>query len=195
MSKLYKSISIRRKDILYDVNFISWKTAKCRIEDAEARAEAQTDDEGAVWFERMLETAVNHLKANLRWCIYGSTGTIVNNAIKQRVVTYGEKDYPEVEQDYSLFSDDATALESPTEIKLPIEEYVLRFALPSNWRGNFDALANYVHRYIVDYILFEWFKITLPDEAPKYLASSEDWENKIINEARSEDVTNVFFRL
>ena len=119
MNKQYKSVIVKRKDVLYDVNFISWKTAKCRIAEAEARAEAQTDDEGRIWFERMLATAVDHLKAKLRWCIDEYTGTIVDNSIKQRTVTYGEEDYPEVEQDYDSFSDDATALDSPAEIKLP----------------------------------------------------------------------------
>lgn len=195
MNKQYKSVIVKRKDVLYDVNFISWKTAKCRIAEAEARAEAQTDDEGRIWFERMLATAVDHLKAKLKWCIDEHTGTIVDNAIKQRTVTYGEEDYPEVEQDYDSFSDDATALDSPAEIKLPIKEHVFRFAFSNTWKGNFNALANYIHRYIVDYILFEWFKITLPDEAAGYLASSEDWEDRIISEARSEDVSNVFFRL
>lgn len=70
-----------------------------------------------------------------------------------------------------------------------------QFSFSDNWRGNFDALSNYIHRYIVDYILYEWFKMTLPNEAATYLASATEWESKIINEARSEDVRNVYFRL
>lgn len=70
-----------------------------------------------------------------------------------------------------------------------------QFSFSDNWRGNFDALSNYIHHYIVDYILYEWFKMTIPNEAATYLASATEWESKIINEARSEDVRNVYFRL
>jgi hypothetical protein len=69
------------------------------------------------------------------------------------------------------------------------------FTFSSSWKGNFESLGNYIHRYIVDYILYEWFKMTLPSEATVYLASADQWENKVINEARSDDVRNVFFRL
>lgn len=74
-------------------------------------------------------------------------------------------------------------------------ELMFNLKFSDHWRGNFESLGNYIHRYIVDFILYEWFKITLPSEAPAYLTSAEQWESKIINEARSEDVRNVFFRL
>ena len=72
---------------------------------------------------------------------------------------------------------------------------VLNFTFSNNWRGSMSVLANYIHRYIVDYILFEWFSMTFPDKSANYLASAESWKSKIVNEARSEDVSNVFFRL
>lgn len=190
-----KAIIIQRKDVLHDVNFISWKTAKCRITEPEAQAEAQTDDESHAWFERMLQTAVDHLKGELRWCIREHTGTIVDNTIKRDCIPYGNEGYPIVEQDYNTFGDDEEFLDTPKEIKVPITEYTFRFAFSDKWRGNFEAMSNYIHRYIVDYILYEWFKMTLPNEAATYLASATEWESKIINEARSEDVRNVYFRL
>jgi hypothetical protein len=141
-----KEIHISDDKILYDVNFVSWKTAKCRIVEPEARAEAQTDSEAIEWYRRQKDTAIAELKSRLRWCV----------------------------QD---------------------DDECFRFRFSDAWRGNFEALGSYIHRYIVDYILYEWFRMTLPSEASVYLASAEQWEDKIINEARSEDVRNVYFRL
>ena len=141
-----KDITLSDNGILYDVNFVSWKTAKCRIVEPEAQSEAQTDEESQIWFNRQKETAIATLKAKLKWCAKEENGK---------------------------FS----------------------FTFPDTWRGNFESLSNYIHRYIVDYILYEWFKMTLPSEAAAYLTSADTWESKVINEARSEDVSNVFFRL
>lgn len=155
-----KIITINKKDILYDVNFISWKTAKCRIVEAEARAEAQTDEEGRAWFERQLDTAIKHIKGKLKWCLIDSDTSKADNAI-------GDKE----------------------------SQYILNFSFSPNWKGDFGTLSNNIHRYVVDYILYEWFKMTLPSEMEVYLASSISWEDKVINEARNEEVKNVFFRL
>lgn len=190
-----KAMIIKRNEVLYDVNFISWKTAKCRIVDAEAQAEAQTDDEGHEWFERQLSTAVDHLKSRLRWCIAEHMGTIVDDTIKQKALAYGDEGYPSVSQDPSTFADDEEFLSAAAEIHIPMPEHIFRFKFSENWKGNFNALGNYIHRYIVDFILYEWFKMTMPSEASVYLASAENWESKVVNEARSEDVRNVFFRL
>lgn len=190
-----KAFTAKRNEILYDVNFISWKTANCRVTEVESRAEAQADDEGHEWFERQLATAVDHLKGRLRWCINEHLGTITDNTIKMKEVSYGDADYPAETQDPTTFSDDEEFLGAPAVKHITIPEYTFRFTFSPSWKGNFEALGNYIHRYIVDYILYEWFKITLPSEATVYLASAEQWESKVINEARSEDVRNVFFRL
>lgn len=190
-----KALSIKRKEVLYDVNFISWKTAKCRVTEPEAQAEAQTDDENKEWFERQLATAVDHIKGKLQWCIHEHTGTITDNTIKTHAIPYGEEGNESIPQDPTSFDDDEAFLDAPAELHVPIPEHVFRFRFSDTWRGDFDALSEYIHRYIVDYILYEWFKMTLPNEAATYLASATDWEDKIINEARSEDVRDVFFRL
>lgn len=157
--------------------------------------EIQSEYENAEWFERQLATAVDHLKGRLRWCIHEHTGTIIDDIIKKKALVYGEEDYPAVSQDPSTFEDDEAFLDAPAEKHIPMPEHTFRFRFSPEWRGNFESLGNYIHRYIVDYILYEWFKITLPSEAAVYLTSAEQWESKIINEARSEDVRNVYFRL
>ena len=191
----YKGLTIKRDEVLYDVNFISWKTAKCRITDAAVQAEAQTDDENREWFERQLATAVDHLKGRLRWCIHEHTGTITDNTIKTYEIPYGEMGNEEIEQDPTRFCDDIAFLKAPVHKRIPIPVHIFRFRFSDEWRGSFESMSNYIHRYIVDYILYEWFKMTLPNEAATYLASATEWESKIINEARSEDVRNVYFRL
>lgn len=191
----YKALNIRRNEILYDVNFVSWKTAKCRVAEPEMQAEAQTDDESNEWFERQLQTAVEHIKGKLRWCLHEHTGTITDNTVKKLHVTYGDEGYPAARQDPSSWDDDAVFLEAEKEKAVPLPEHTFRLRFSDAWRGSFEALGNYIHRYIVDYILYEWFRMTLPSEAPVYLASAEQWEDKVINEARSEDVRDVYFRL
>lgn len=191
----YKAITLKRKEILYDVNFISWKTAKCRVVEPEAQAEAQHDDESHEWFERQLASAVDRIKGQLRWCIREHMGTIVDNTIKDKAIAYGDDGYPATPQDAASFNDDAAFLDAPAEIHVPLPEHTFRFAFSDTWRGSLEALANHIHRHVVDYILYEWFRMTLPSEASSYLASSELWMDKIINEARSEDVRNVYFRL
>lgn len=157
--------------------------------------EAHSEDENYDWFERQLATAVDHLKGRLRWCIYEHTGSITDNTIKTHAIPYGDEGFPETEQDFSTFEDDEAFLDAPKEKRVPIPEHVFRFKFSHEWRGNFESLSNYIHRYIVDYILYEWYKVTLPSEASVYLTSAEAWESSIINEARSEDVRNVHFRL
>jgi hypothetical protein len=191
----YKGLAIKRDEVLYDVNFISWKTAKCRVTDTAAQAEAQTDDENHAWFERQLATAVDHLKGKLKWCIHEHTGTITDNTIKTYGIPYGEEGNEEIEQDPTEFYDDFEFIEAPARKHIPIPKHVFRFRFSDAWQGNFEALSNYIHRYIVDYILYEWFKITMPNEAAAYLVSSDAWESKVINEARNEKVSNVYFRL
>lgn len=166
-------------------------------EDWKAKAinETQSEEENFDWFERQLATAVDHLKGQLRWCIHEHTGTIIDDTIKKKAIAYGDEEYPSVSQDPSSFADDEAFLEAAPEIYVPMPEHTFRFKFSPEWRGNFESLGNYIHRYIVDYILYEWFKITLPSGAAVYLTSAEQWESKIINEARSEDVRNVFFRL
>ena len=161
----------------------SWKQ---KIID-EAHREAENYD----WFERMLQSSIDHLKGRLRWCIDEEPMVETDNTIKrpskdEEVEEDGGEDAPE------LIDEQTVILEDTTDT---IPEYTLRFAFSDEWRGSFESMSNYIHRYIVDYILYEWFKMTLPNEAATYLVSATEWESKIINEARSEDVRNVYFRL
>jgi hypothetical protein len=164
---------------------------------AKALTEAQSEEENFDWFERQLATAVDYLKGSLRWCVSPCEhlGTIVDNTIKTKAITYGEAGNPSVAHDPDSFADDEAFLDAPSEVYVPIPEHVFRFKFSDAWRGNFESLGSYIHRYIVDYILYEWFKSTMPNEAAAYLTSAAEWERKMIHEARSEDVSNVFFRL
>lgn len=56
-------MKLLRSEVEYDVDFISWKTAQCRItENMEQRGEAQTDKENADWLTRQMELAVESVK-------------------------------------------------------------------------------------------------------------------------------------
>ena len=62
-------VKLLRSELVYDIDFISWKVAKCRVsENAEAQAEAQTDGESTGWLNRYIETAVDNVKSALGIC-------------------------------------------------------------------------------------------------------------------------------
>ena len=56
-------------------------------------------------------------------------------------------------------------------------------------------MNTYIHRYVVDFVLTEWFKMTMPEETAIYVASAEGWLDRFINEARDVVVKDVIFRL
>lgn len=56
-------MKLLRSEVEYDVDFISWKVARCRVLDNdEQRAEAQTDKENGDWLTRKIELAVSEAK-------------------------------------------------------------------------------------------------------------------------------------
>lgn len=240
--------TISYKDVLYDVDFTTWKVGNVRMTDKKSAFEVQTDSENEVWFQRQYEIAtkqiIDALRPNveiptsinsnadnkLTFAFYGDThalmGYIHHYIVDFILYEWFKLTLPNEAGAYLATSEDwktkaineAQSKEENSEwfermfdtaflhIKERLmwcmdrsiteeEEDYIYFAFPPTWKGNFKALMDYAHRFITDYILYEWFKITLPSAAAVYLESSNNWEGKIINEARSEDVTNVFFRL
>ena len=56
------ALKLLRSEIVYDVDYISWKVAQCRISEEGSRAEAQTDQENSDWLTRQVETALDNAK-------------------------------------------------------------------------------------------------------------------------------------
>lgn len=71
----YKTVVLHRASLLYDINYESWKIARCRIENMKLQAETSTDEEADLFVERVIDTAINNLKDHLLWCLDTSTAS------------------------------------------------------------------------------------------------------------------------
>lgn len=152
------ALKLLRSEIVYDVDYISWKVAQCRISEEESRAEAQTDQENSDWLTRQVETALDNAK----------------DRISAYVV------------EMSRMQTDEDENRDGWDIVLYMEP---------GWRGSSKTMNTYIHRYVVDFVLTEWFKMTMPEETAIYVASAEGWLDRFINEARDVVVKDVIFRL
>lgn len=76
-------VRILLNEILYDVDFVSWKIANCRIEDAQQRAEAQTDAESKEWIIRQIECAIGEITKCIEAYVIGRS-RFVSNELKEQ---------------------------------------------------------------------------------------------------------------
>lgn len=245
-----KSGTINYSDIINDIDYITWKTAKVRISEEEQQFDVQTDSTNKKWIDRRYKAAVEHIKDLLHSHITNTnnvsgvdytlqfqfpdtwTGSIssimayIHNYIvdytlyewfrmtmpneaapyltssedwKQKMLAEVASELDNVgwfDNQFATHSEEvASLLRWCASISSEGDLCKYTFNFSSAWRGNINALANQMHHYITDHILAEWFKNTMPNEAAAYLTSAAEWERKMIHEARSEDVSNVFFRL
>lgn len=152
------ALKLIRNEIVYDVDYTSWKVAQCRISDEISRSEAQTDEENSDWLTRQVETAIENAKARI-----------------------------------SVYVVDMARMQTDEDEHK--EEWNIVLYMEPGWRGNVKVMNTYMHRFVTDFVLSEWFKMTMPDEAGVYAVSADEWLDQIVNEARKVVVKNVIFRL
>jgi hypothetical protein len=152
-------IKLKYPEIIYDVDFISWKVAQSHVSDNPVmQAEMSTDKESSDWASREIDTAVENAKS--------------------QISAY-------VVDDSRMSTDD---IDNPNEwdIVLQMEE---------DWKGSIKRMTMYLHKYVVNYVLSEWFMMVKPDESPAYTASAEAALDGLLSEARVGVVENVFFNI
>lgn len=208
----YKTVILDRDFLLYDINFESWKIAKCKVEAKPLQAEISTDEEADLFIERSIDTAIGNIKNELLWCINNRSirSAVQTDRIEQDFENPAEGvhypadvDFPTDEAVYDgsgLVSDttDTTAIElheeHEPEARFP-RYYTIEFVFPEYWRGSLESLKVALHNYVTRFVLSEWFALTKPDESERYLNMSAVFMKKAIECARQEDVKNVIFRL
>ncbi len=89
--------------------------------------------------------------------------------------------------DPSQFQSDEI-LENPTE-------WTIHFVFGRGWSGSVRALKSFIHRYVCEYVLGQWYRITNPVIAESYMMNAEDYIVKAYEEARSQKVKLEPFRL
>lgn len=72
-------VKAKKDEVIYDIDFISWKLAKCRVENAEQQAESQTDGEASDYITRQIETAVANAKGALHPFVVNDKGTMLDD--------------------------------------------------------------------------------------------------------------------
>lgn len=76
-------VKAKKDEVLYDIDFISWKLAKCRIDNPEQQAESQTDEEATDYITRQIETAVSNAKGALHPYVVNDRGTMLDDELKE----------------------------------------------------------------------------------------------------------------
>lgn len=131
-------VKLHREEVLYDVDFISWKLAKCRVaESEEERAERQTDEESYDWIGRQIETAFDEVKSKIRAYV---------TRIKSRVSS-NSKDGNIDEWNLELIMEHGWRGE-PKQLCTYMHNYVVAYVL-AKWFGITlpSEAANYVQEY------------------------------------------------
>lgn len=75
-------VKAKKEEVMYDIDFISWKVAKCRLEQPEQQAEAQTDNEATDYITRQIQTAVDNAKGALHPYVVNDKGTLLDDELK-----------------------------------------------------------------------------------------------------------------
>jgi hypothetical protein len=83
MMKRRVVVKAKKDEVMFDIDFISWKLAKCRIDNAEQQAEAQTDSEASDYITRQIETAVMNAKGALHPYVVNDKGTLLDDELTE----------------------------------------------------------------------------------------------------------------
>lgn len=137
-----QTVTIKRNKVVYDIDLVSWKTARTRLTENRSIAEAQTDSGSDNMFilERRILTALQKVKQECRWCVASTTGTSGGN-------------------------DDMSGVSS-TGITTTTYAITFRDAISNKITWNDVALR--VHNYIVYSVLADWFSYVMPSEVQNY---------------------------
>lgn len=200
----YKTVVLHRASLLYDINYESWKIARCRIENMKLQAETSTDEEADLFVERVIDTAINNLKDRLFWCLDTSTASADVSSNLIDMDTENPSEGPQYEPDTSLPVDDFTMdttipdieehTPETTVARLP-QHYTFGFRFSRYWRGNIHSVKSAIHNYIKSLVLSEWFALVKPDEAVRYAQAADKYLTDAVSYARQESMEGIHFRL
>lgn len=149
-----QTVTINRNKLVYDIDTISWKTARTRLTETRSIAEAQTDSGSDNMFvlERRILTALQKVKQECRWCVASTTGT-----------TGG--------------SDAMTGVSSTG---ITTTTYTITFRDAISNKINWDDVALRVHNYMLYSVLADWFSYVMPSEVQNYATQAANEMSDLI---------------
>lgn len=71
------------------------------------------------------------------------------------------------------------------EIRKVEDCWDIAFYFTPEWRGNIRSIKDYIHKYIVEYTLAEWYRLVSPADVADAMTSAEQWLYRAQMEARS----------
>lgn len=74
-------------------------------------------------------------------------------------------------------------------------EWIINLVMERGWRGDSRRLASYIHRFVVDSVLYAWYRMVEPSRAQIYGRHVEDDKKMVVGEVRDTQVSNVYFKL
>jgi len=202
--KQYKTVVIYRDNLVYDINFESWKIARMRIDDKTVQMETSTDEEADMFIERHIDSAINNIKTSMLWCLDRVTRAAAVSTNKLSQDWENPSQGPHYEPDTSMPVDDTLLDATQTDWEEHTPEpaaarfrthYDFGFVFSSYWMGDIDAVKSAIHNYMRCRVLTEWFALVKPDEAARYERYATRYLLDAVTAARQERADGITFRL
>lgn len=153
-------IKLLIEEIKYDVKFDSWQ--KARVFNRNLKNSNKDAEKVGI--------AYNDDKAN-DWLVR-QIDTAVNNI-------YGELAW--CTREYEEFESDQIEKETP-------KDWTIHLEFPHSWAGSMRAMKTFAHKYVVSYVLAQWYRASDLGSADSYIADADNALNSLYQEARSEKV-------
>lgn len=154
-------IKLILEEIKYDVKFDSWQKSKV----FNRNLKNQNKDAEKVGI------AYNNDDAN-DWLVR-QIDTAINNI-------YGELAW--CTREYDRYETNQIEEQTPTEWSIHLE-------FPCSWAGSMRAMKSHAHKYVVSYVLAQWYRAGDVGSAESYIADADNALTRLYQEARSEKVS------
>lgn len=160
------AVKLLRNELIYDIDFVSNRIAKVHFTGETIQNRVNVTTEGDENQDWIDDTIMNALQN-------------VSQKLRFCHISHSR-----------LSTDEVTANNSEEEGPI----YVMSLRLPK-WKGSSESLARFIHEYVVNYVLSEWFVMTYMDVSPVYADKASKNLVQIVNEARSTDVDTPVYRI
>lgn len=160
------AVKLLRNELIYDIDFVTNRIAKMRFTDEDIKKASSVTSEG---------------EENQDWLDDTIMSALNNVSQKLRFCHISHS---------RLSTDEVRPVNSEDEGVI----FNMALNLPK-WRGSAESLARFIHEYIVNYTLSEWFLMTMADISPVYAEKANRNLTQIVNESRNADIGTPVYRL
>lgn len=145
------AITLFRNEIIYDIDFTANRIARVNITDDEIKKVEESKKAALITTEDISKD----LKQDF-----------VDRLIRHAITDVRKKMTYAIRDDLSRMATNEIDVQEP--------HYDIVFSFEKGWQGSPQALCDYIHSYIVNHSLKEWFEITLPQYAATFAKRADD---------------------